>query len=144
MKKATITFSILLSLILVPFLSNVAYAGFGFGLPDVIKKRAEELDKKVDVAVVEIGEEMVLIPAGEFQMGSNDGHPNEKPVHTVYLDAFYIDRYEVTNAQYAEFLNSEGNQSEGGVTWLDIEDSDCLIEKVGNSYRVKSRYEIIR
>ena len=41
------------------------------------------------------GAEMVFIPAGEFQMGSND----EKPVHIVYLDAFYIDKYEVTNAQ---------------------------------------------
>lgn len=73
--------------------------------------------------------EMVLIPAGEFRMGSNDRYDDEEPVHTVYLDAFYIDRYEVTNARYAEFLNSEGNQSEGGYTWLDIGDEDCLIEK---------------
>ena len=48
--------------------------------------------------------EMVLIPAGEFQMGSNDGENSEKPVHTVYLDAFYIDKYEVTNAQYRLFV----------------------------------------
>jgi formylglycine-generating enzyme required for sulfatase activity len=45
------------------------------------------------------GAPMVLIPAGDFQMGSND-HDDEKPIHTVYLDAFYIDIYEVTNAQY--------------------------------------------
>ncbi len=49
------------------------------------------------------GAEMVLIPAGEFEMGSNDGEPDEKPVHTVYLDAFYMDVYEVTNAQYRKF-----------------------------------------
>ena len=36
---------------------------------------------------------MVLIPAGDFQMGSND-YDNEKPIHTVYLDAFYIDIYD--------------------------------------------------
>ncbi len=41
---------------------------------------------------------MVLIPAGEFQMGDtfNEGVASELPVHAVYLDAFYMDRYEVT------------------------------------------------
>ncbi len=47
------------------------------------------------------GMEMVLVPAGEFSMGSDNGDSDEKPVHTVYLDAFYIDKYEVTNARYA-------------------------------------------
>ncbi|RKU28095.1 hypothetical protein C6499_10485 [Candidatus Poribacteria bacterium] len=48
---------------------------------------------------------MILIPAGEFQMGSND-NTDEKPVHTVYIDAFYIDTYEVTNAQYKTFVDA--------------------------------------
>ena len=50
--------------------------------------------------------EMVLIPAGEFEMGSvgAGASVNERPVHTVYLDAFYMDEYEVTNAQYREFV----------------------------------------
>jgi formylglycine-generating enzyme required for sulfatase activity/predicted Ser/Thr protein kinase len=43
---------------------------------------------------------MVYVPAGEFIMGSDEGDSDEQPVHTVYLDAFYIDRTEVTNAQY--------------------------------------------
>ena len=51
-------------------------------------------------------EDMVLIPAGEFEMGSNDGNSTEKPVHTVYLDAFYMDIYEVTNAQYKKFVDA--------------------------------------
>ena len=46
--------------------------------------------------------DMVLIPAGEFQMGSNNGERDEKPVHTVYLDAFYIDKHEVTVAEYKQ------------------------------------------
>ena len=46
------------------------------------------------------GMEMVLVPAGEFPMGSEDGSENERPVHEVYLDAFYIDKYEVSNGQY--------------------------------------------
>lgn len=44
--------------------------------------------------------EMVLIPAGDFVMGSNTGELDEKPAHTVYMDAYYIDKYEVRNEQY--------------------------------------------
>ena len=56
----------------------------------------------------EDGAEMVLIPAGDFQMGSDDSDADddEKPVHTVYVDAFYIDKYEVTNAQFKAFVNA--------------------------------------
>ena len=58
--------------------------------------------------------EMVLIPAGEFEMGDpfDEGTTYERPVHTVFLDDFYIDVYEVTNAMYAKFLNAVGNMSE--------------------------------
>ena len=54
---------------------------------------------------------MVLIPAGDFEMGSNDkeAKDNEKPVHTVYLDAFYVDKYEVTIGQYKQFLQATGH-----------------------------------
>ena len=51
------------------------------------------------------GAPMALIPAGEFQMGSNDGGNDEQPVHTVYVDAFYMDKYEVTNAQFKAFVD---------------------------------------
>jgi formylglycine-generating enzyme len=54
-----------------------------------------------------------------------DAGDNEIPQHTVTLDAFWIDKYEVTNAQYAAFLNAEGNEEEGGVTWLEA-DSDYV------------------
>ena len=56
--------------------------------------------------------EMVLIPAGEFQMGSNHtGDSNEKPVHTVYVDAFYMDIHEVTVGQYYQFTLATGHRS---------------------------------
>ncbi|RKU30702.1 hypothetical protein C6497_03215 [Candidatus Poribacteria bacterium] len=49
---------------------------------------------------------MVLIPEGDFEMGSDDvdADPDEQPVHTVFLDAFYIDENEITNAQFKEFI----------------------------------------
>lgn len=48
------------------------------------------------------GMTMLYVPAGQFSMGSEDGDSDEKPVHTVTLDAFWIDRTEVTNSMYAQ------------------------------------------
>ena len=50
-----------------------------------------------------VPEGMVLIFGGEFEMGSNNT-PSEQPIHTVHLDAFYMDQYEITNAQYKAFV----------------------------------------
>ena len=49
---------------------------------------------------------MVFVPAGKFEMGSKIGLTDEQPVHTVYLDAYWIDRTEVTNAQYAKCVQA--------------------------------------
>ena len=43
---------------------------------------------------------MLYVPAGEFEMGYSEGKEDEKPVHTVYLDAFWIDQTEITNRMY--------------------------------------------
>ena len=55
-------------------------------------------------------EGMVLIPAGDFLMGADSqlANADRKPLHNVYLDAFYIDKHEVTNAQYEEFILAGG------------------------------------
>lgn len=53
------------------------------------------------------GSTLVLIPAGEFFMGSNDqGYDNEQPVHRVNLDSFWINQTEVTNSMYAKCVAS--------------------------------------
>ena len=54
------------------------------------------------------GAPMVLIPADEFQMG-HDGNPTTSPVHTVYVDVFYIDVHEVTVGQYNQFVREAGH-----------------------------------
>jgi len=54
---------------------------------------------------------MVLIPAGEFTMGTNDRLPDEGPQHKVLLSAFYIDKFEVTNLQYKKFIDETNRRS---------------------------------
>ncbi|MBM4333922.1 MAG: formylglycine-generating enzyme family protein [Deltaproteobacteria bacterium] len=89
--------------------------------------------------------EMVLIPGGKFEMGSDKGEPDERPVHTVYVDAFYLDRYPVTNADYARFLNACGNRKEGGKKWLDTDSLFswwlCKIKFKNGRFIPKSGYE---
>ena len=65
---------------------------------------------------------MVPIHAGQFQMGNSfdpsEGYSHELPQHWVYVDAFYMDKYQVTNQQYAEALNWARNQG-GHITVTD-------------------------
>jgi formylglycine-generating enzyme required for sulfatase activity len=87
------------------------------------------------------GMQMVFVPSGSFFMGSNDGQLNnamedcmkmysekdcqrylynhEKPMHLVTLDKFWIDKTEVTNAQFCKFLNECGNKAENGTFWYE-------------------------
>ena len=84
-------------------------------------------------------ENMVYIPAGEFEMGSNDC-VDEKPVHRVYLDGYYIDKYKVTNEQYAKFLNEWGKTIDrNGNEMIDIENS--AISNEGEKFVIQSGYE---
>ena len=52
------------------------------------------------------GSQVIYVPGGCFQMGSSTGNANEQPVHTVQLDGFYMDQYEVTNGQFERFVNA--------------------------------------
>lgn len=52
--------------------------------------------------------EMVWIPGGTFQMGSNNHYPEERPVHSETVSGFWIDKFEVTNEQFEEFVEETG------------------------------------
>lgn len=71
---------------------------------------------------------LLYVPAGNFIMGSDKDEylakPDEHPQHQVYLDAFWIDQTEVTNAMFAAFLNEAGNQEVDGKYWLNLRLSD--------------------
>jgi formylglycine-generating enzyme required for sulfatase activity len=90
------------------------------------------------------GAPMVLVPAGEFWMGLSEGEglDDEQPRHKVFLDAYYIDKYEITTERYAKFLSftqwekplnwdkvkfpDHANRPVVGVTWSDA-DAYCRI-----------------
>ena len=117
-------------------------------------KKAPLIDAQITTASASSGtsipENMVLIPAGTFQRGSSNGKAAEDPIQTVYVDAFYMDRYEVTNREYADFLNTKGNHASGGTAQFYPTDmSASPPDRVGNrqiqyidgSYSAKPGYE---
>lgn len=53
--------------------------------------------------------EMVYIPEGYFQMGTASGKSDEKPMHFAFTPAYFIDKYEVSNAKYMEFVQATGH-----------------------------------
>ncbi len=62
---------------------------------------------------------MMLIPSGEFIMGDDAHLSNERPAHKVTLTAFYIDKFEVTNAQYKRFCDETGRPYPTNPFWDD-------------------------
>jgi formylglycine-generating enzyme required for sulfatase activity len=60
------------------------------------------------VTRLEFEPEMVAIRAGTFEMGSNDGVSDEKPVHSVSVNGFYMSKYEVTMGQFKAFVQDTG------------------------------------
>ena len=63
-------------------------------------------------------EGMVFVAGGELLMGSNDGNYDEAPAHIVGISAFYIDKNEVTNEQFAEFVRTTGKYEEIEGPWF--------------------------
>ncbi|MBN1476920.1 SUMF1/EgtB/PvdO family nonheme iron enzyme [Candidatus Sumerlaeota bacterium] len=75
------------------------------------------------------GPDMIAVPAGSFSMGDpwGEGYAEELPVHTVTLSAYEIGRFEVTNAEYAAFLNSADVTVVGSSVYLSDNSTNELI-----------------
>jgi iron(II)-dependent oxidoreductase len=81
--------------------------------------------------------EMVDIAAGPFTMGSSEGPEDERPAHEVTLGAYSIDRFPVTNEQYAQFLTAV--RATGRL--YDFDDPDARIHKQGERFSADRGYE---
>jgi formylglycine-generating enzyme required for sulfatase activity len=66
-----------------------------------------------DVESSPLKEAMVVIPAGPFIRGTDIGGLDERPAKRIYLDAYAIDKYEVTNYHYGEFVAATGHRPAG-------------------------------
>lgn len=79
---------------------------------------------------------MIFVPAGSFRMGSDDGLFDESPAHEVSLDAFFIDRYEVTNGQFLAFTRASGPDQPIEGSWFRHCLAGCLdlVERFEKSF----------
>lgn len=80
------------------------------------KSQPVAMDKCPDVIInAKDDSKLILIPAGEFTMGSlpEEGYSDEQPRHRVYLNAYYIGKYEVSNRQFARFVDETGYKVKG-------------------------------
>ena len=66
-------------------------------------EQQQDLVATPEIVTTDSGIEMVVIPAGSFDMGSTKGMPDEQPVHTVHIRSFWMDRYEVTQDQFHKY-----------------------------------------
>ena len=69
------------------------------------KGETQRCEAQLLPSVIDYGGAMVAIPAGEFEMGDDNHEADERPAHRVNLPAYYIDKYEVTNADYKKFCD---------------------------------------
>ena len=76
-----------------------------------------------------VGDGIMLVQAGAFWMGRDDGAPDEAPLHRVYVRDFWIERHKVTNAEFATFLDARGITSAEGERRYDGDDADARIHR---------------
>ncbi len=76
--------------------------------PEEAEATPEEAEATPTPAVTDV---MVEIPAGPFSMGTDSGEPNEAPAHEADLPAFMMDKFEVTNADFAVFVEATGYET---------------------------------
>jgi len=88
---------------------------------------------------------VVLIEGGKLKMGNRKGDTDEKPARKIEIKSFFLGKYEVSNREFVEFLNTEGNQYENHSIWLNIngkwENLKCRIYQNNDQFIVEKGYE---
>ncbi|HUF90757.1 MAG TPA: SUMF1/EgtB/PvdO family nonheme iron enzyme [Candidatus Limnocylindria bacterium] len=83
---------------------------------------------------------IMLVEAGAFWMGRDDGPADEAPRHRVYVPAVWLERHKVTNAEFAVFLNALGPGGDGGRRF-DVDDPDARIHRTGGRWVADAGFE---
>ena len=108
------------------------------------KKRWDKFRKDLTQGIIG---NMLFIPSGSFLMGSNNGEMDERPVHNVLIDSFYMGEYEITQKEWYEVMETKPwenlKYAKSGdkypvvnVSWYDVKD---FIEKLNNLTRKNFR-----
>src|SRR5262249_60492592 len=84
-------------------------------------------------------DDVMLIQAGAFWMGRDDGSADEAPSHRVYVRDFWIDRHKGTNAEFATFLNATGLRPPGAERRYDEDDLDARTHRVDGRWTTDPR-----
>jgi formylglycine-generating enzyme required for sulfatase activity len=104
------------------------------GLAAVVAAKQNPIEyREVNAQVTPLEPQLAELPGGTFRMGNADGLPHEQPVHEVELTPFAIGKYEVTNAEYARFVQATGRQ----------EPPDPWYWEGQHSYRNKPDYPVL-
>jgi formylglycine-generating enzyme required for sulfatase activity len=87
------------------------------------------------------GVELVAIPAGSFEMGNRHGRDEEKPAHKVWIDAFLMDRHEVTQAEYEKLGRIEAFPNPSHFTGPDLPAEQVTWPQAARMCNARSRLE---
>jgi len=108
-------------------------------------KDSQGLTNSYTAKIINRFKDMIFVPAGEFMMGSDSFEIDERPVHKVYLDDFWIDKYPVTNQKFAAFLNdylSKYPDNEPDIQrFIDLSAESSRIQRDVGKYIVIPGYE---
>jgi formylglycine-generating enzyme required for sulfatase activity len=115
--------------------------------------RSKKKQARHEVLVREILDDMVLIPAGSFLMGSNDGEDDERPIHNVLLNSFELGKYEVTQGQWvglmetrpwqgSEYVEEGDNFPVVNVSWYQVKEFIRKLNRAsGKRFRMPTEAE---
>lgn len=95
----------------------------------------------VNVLPTKSGIDMVLIPAGSFQMGNNRGREDEKPLHMVSIDSFLMDRHEMTQAAWEKVGKGEALPNPSHFKGADLPVEQVTWPQAARFCNARSRFE---